>query len=64
MADLRTDIETNAQGPKSATQDGNSAQAHSLPDQIAADEYLKAAAANSSQRRGIVLQKFKPNGAR
>ena len=64
MADLTTDIETNAQGPKAAAGDGHSATAHSLPDQIMADEYLKANAANKTARRGLVIQKLKPPSAR
>lgn len=42
--DLIGDIALNANQPRSASQDGGSASQHSLPDQMAADRYLKAAA--------------------
>ena len=62
MADLAPDIEQNAQGPKSATVDGESATAHSLREQIEADRYLKSEAAAKSKKRGLNLQKLKPPG--
>ena len=39
---LATKIEQAAQGPRSVTTEGGSATAHSLPDQIAADRYLRS----------------------
>lgn len=39
---LAESILANAQGPQSASADGQSAAQHSLPDQIAADQYLKS----------------------
>lgn len=42
-------INTNAQGPKSTSVDGQSVEMHSIADQIAADKY---AAAKAASRRG------------
>jgi hypothetical protein len=61
--DLIPNIETSAQGPKSASFDGGSAQAHSLPDQIAADKYVKASAALKASPLGIRYVKLRPGGA-
>lgn len=41
MADLTDEITTVASEPKVAKSDGQEAQAHPLPDLIAADRYLK-----------------------
>jgi hypothetical protein len=38
--DLENTIEQNAQGPRRAAVDGQSAEAHSLPDLIEADKHL------------------------
>ena len=62
MADLTTEIETNAQGPKQVTVDGIVMQEHSLPDQIEADRYLASKAASRAPRRGLVMTKMSPPG--
>jgi len=62
MPDLSDRIEASASEPQSMTVDGNTATQHSLKDLIAADEYLKANAANASEKRGFQIQRFKPPG--
>ena len=62
MADLTPDIETNAAGLKRATVDGNSAENHSIPDQIAADRYLQSQTARSGKRPGIRLFQLRSRG--
>lgn len=52
MADLNDAIEGSAKKPRKAEIDGKSAEAHSLPDQIAADKYLKGQAALAGGRSG------------
>lgn len=61
--DLVPTIATNAAGLKSAEIDGNSATAHSLPDQIAADKYIKSQSALSASPLGLRLVKLRPGGA-
>lgn len=58
--DLLPTIQQNATQPKSATTDGTSGQQHSLPDQIAADRYSKAA----QTTRGLPMRvvKLRPGG--
>lgn len=51
MPDLTPEIETAASEPASAEVDGRKASAHPLPDMIAADQYLKGAAAVSGANR-------------
>jgi len=63
MADLSSDIETNAQGPKRITIDGQSVTQHGLKDQIEADRYGKANTATRSAGRGIQITKLSPPGA-
>jgi hypothetical protein len=58
--DLLPSIATNAAAPKSASGDSGSMSQHSLPDQIAADRYQKAAAAPGL---GIRLLKIRRPGA-
>ncbi len=48
----------NDPGPKIATVDGMTAQAHDLPDQIAADQYLAAKAAARKKHRGIRITRL------
>jgi hypothetical protein len=63
MADDLTDsIEENAAAPKRASGDTGSMESHSLPDQIAADRYIKA---NKAARRGLGIRHVKliPPGA-
>ena len=64
MADLLSNIETNAQGPSRAAGDRGSMQQHSLPDQIAADQYLKAnTAVAATPFAGIRQFKIRRGGA-
>jgi hypothetical protein len=67
MADLSTQIETAAAAPAEGTVDGVTRKSHPLPDQIAADKYLKNAAAVSARSAasaglGIKLQNLVPPG--
>jgi hypothetical protein len=60
MADELLDaIRENLQGPKSASQDGRSATAHDLQQQIAAAEFLRQAAQGRKRRPSIRYAKFK-----
>ena len=64
MADLTSNISDNAQGPVRARGDQGSMEQHSLPDQIAADKYLKAnAAVAAGPLAGIKRFKIKRGGA-
>ena len=64
MAELEDSIQTNAEGPKSASADGVSVQQHSLADQIAADKYLAAkTAAHADPRKAFTRVKIVPPGA-
>ena len=61
MADNSEAIQNNSQDPKQVTTDGLSVQAHSLPDQIAADKYAKSEAA-AQQGTGIRHRKLRHRG--
>jgi len=61
--DLTATIAENAAGPASMSGDGNSASAHSLADQIAADRYLAAKRAMSSPGLGLHFVKVVSPGA-
>lgn len=72
MADLTEQIEQTAAEPASATGDGQSATAHSLPDLIEADRYLKGkeAVAGTNPNGGpktafgtLGVARIKPGGA-
>lgn len=60
--DLSTEIATNAQGFSEARGDSSSMKKHSLPDQIAADKYLRAKSAQASSGLGFVLRRIIPPG--
>lgn len=62
MADLASDIETNAEGPAEARGDQGSMRQHSLPDQIEADRYLAGKAAVKAGKLGIRSKQMKPPG--
>jgi len=62
MADNSSTIQTNANKPKKATVDGNTVEQHSIADQILANDYERAAAANGSRKRGFALARLKPGG--
>lgn len=63
MADLTPEIETNAGGPKRASGDAGSVEAHSLTEQIEADRYLKSQEAATKPKRGLLFGKFRTQGA-
>jgi hypothetical protein len=56
-------IRENASGPKSAEIDGQKVEQHSLPDQIAADEYLASKKAVKSRTSGLKFSKLCHSGA-
>lgn len=58
-------IEAGTVGPRSFTADGESAVAHSLSEQIAADRYARSVRANATSRLtpGIRLGKISPGSA-
>jgi hypothetical protein len=62
-ASLDESIESNAQGPSEAEQDGRRVKQHALPDQIAADRYLAGKAASRSKGLGIKRTRTAPPGA-
>jgi len=56
-------IKRNAAGPKSAEVDGQKVEQHSLPDQIAVDEYLASKKAMKSRNSGLKTTKLCHSGA-
>jgi hypothetical protein len=63
MSSLSDAIKQNAeQGLKSVSQDGRTATAHDLQQQIAADQYLREVAQSKSKRPGIRYVRFKAGG--
>ena len=56
-------IRENAAGPKSAEIDGQKVEQHSLPDQIAADEYLTSKKAIKSRTSGLKFTQLRHSGA-
>ncbi len=56
-------IRKNAAGPKSAEVDGQKVEQHSLPDQIAADNYLASKKALKSRNSGLKISKLCHSGA-
>ena len=56
-------IKRNASGPKSAEVDGQKVEQHSLPDQIAADEYLASKKAVKSRTSGLKISKLCHSGS-
>jgi|GEM_PF-531527 hypothetical protein len=63
VADLNSNIETNATAPAKVTGDAGSVEQHPLPDQIAADKYLKSQQAAKSAGLGIKLTKLGAPGS-
>lgn len=61
MSDNAENINANAQQPKRVAADGVSAEQHSIPDQIAADQYAKANDAAASGP-GIKYRKLRHRG--
>lgn len=62
MATLDERIATVAGTPKKASNDSGSAEQHSLPDLIAADEHLAGKAAMAQSGLGIKRMRIKPPG--
>ena len=60
---LEDKIRENAAGPRSAEIDGQKVEQHSLPDQIAADEYLASKKAMKSRASGLKITKLCHSGA-
>ena len=60
---LEENIRENASGPKSAEVDGQKVEQHSLPDLIAADEYLASKKAIKSRTSGLKISKLSHSGA-
>ena len=52
----------NALAPKRASGDAGSAEQHSIPDQIEADQYQAAKRAAKSKRSGVRYARFIPPG--
>jgi hypothetical protein len=63
MGDNSNQIATNALSPRQAGSDGVSAQQHSIPDQIAADQYAASVAAVSNPFGGIRVCRMIQPGA-
>lgn len=63
MPDLSEQIEDAAGNPKKVQSDAGSAEAHPLPDLIAADRYLKSNDAQEQPHKGIRFHKWRPPGA-
>lgn len=63
MAGLENDISTSATEPRKASGDSGSMEQHSLPDQIAADRYLKSTEAAKNRKAWFRLAKLVPPGA-
>ena len=60
---LEAKIMENASGPKSAEVDGQKVEQHSLPDQIAADEYLAKKKVMQGRGTGLKITKMHHSGA-
>ena len=63
MADLSTQIETNAAGPKKARSDEGEFEQHPLKDQIEADRYLNNKNASTAKGFGLRVVRAKPSSA-
>ena len=62
MADISDNLAENAAAPKRAQGDAGSAEQHSLPDQIAADSYLRSIGALKKRRLGYRRVQLVPGG--
>lgn len=61
--EIRDQILTDAQGPKSVSGDAGSVQQRDLREQIEADRYLSERTAVSNTRRGLRFSRLVPPGA-
>jgi hypothetical protein len=59
---LESAIQENAQGPRKAAGDSGSMEQHPLPEQVAADRYLKSKEASRRKGPGVGLKKLVPRG--
>jgi len=62
VEELEDTIHTNAGGPRRSKGDSSEMEQHSLPDQIAADRYLRSKKASKTKGLGIRFAKFVPPG--
>lgn len=62
MSDRTEKLENAADSPKSASGDGQSASAHSLPDQIAMDNHLAEKKRAKSRKQPLKLFSLSPPG--
>ena len=60
---IEESIRRNAAGPKSAEVDGQKVEQHSLPEQIAADEYLEKKKVMRSRGTGLKITRMHHSGA-
>ena len=64
MSDLSNQIETAAGKAKRLKSGNNEREAHSLKEMIEADRHLQNGSANTeSNRRGLIITKFRPPGS-
>lgn len=61
--DLATAISSAAQGPKSASSDGESVTSHSIDDLIKADKYLTAKRRSAQRMGGIRFGQIRSSGS-
>ncbi len=61
--DIQTQIEANAQAAKTVKIDGTETTEHSLTEQIAADQYLRATRGRSRRGCGVIFRKILPHGS-
>jgi len=60
---MAIDVETSGAQPKKVTVDGNTAEQHSIADQILADNYTKSQAAAASAKKGFAITPMKASGS-
>lgn len=60
---MTIDVEQNAKDPRRVTADGETAEQHPIPDQIAADKYANQQAAAARDGLPFFIGKFRPPGA-
>ena len=61
--DVKDAIESNATGPKRASNDSGSIEQHPIVDQILADQYLAGKTAATRAHRGLRFTQIEPKGA-
>lgn len=63
MADLSEQIEDAAKGPKRVTVNGETVEAHGIPDLIEADKHLAAKGSTGKNHFGLRFSRLKMPGA-